>query len=287
VDDGPQSGLGRFLALVKRELGASDVRLLPPSEPVEAGNILTATLAAGQIVAVFDETPPDRDALERRLAMLVGTFNQSLEGGREHTPRPPPTRSLGDELAALATRAQAVDAVVIDAHSPVVWGSAVRGAVANASAASDSSGVALAYIEPASIGGGRAAQDGSLDLGEDSPPPPDAAAIDEAERVSDRAELSPRAVKLVRALPAIGGLRKGGKLHAVLRDEGIGYVATSFASIYVLVLVYAAPFDELRAERSLLEALPRIERLVLALPPRDPPPAPLAGVVSLRRARRR
>ena len=99
--------------------------------------------------------------------------------------------------------------------------------------------------------------------------------------------LSSRAVALVRALPAIGGLRKGGRLHAALRDEGLGYLATSFASIYVLVLVFPAPFDELRAERSTLEALPRIERLVLALPPREPPPAPIAGVVALRRPRRR
>jgi hypothetical protein len=33
--------------------------------------------------------------------------------------------------------------------------------------------------------------------------------------------------------------------------------------------------------------LPRIERLVVALPPLDPKPSPIAGVVALRRGRRR
>src|SRR5213079_530923 len=38
--------------------------------------------------------------------------------------RPPPSLSLHEELAALVQRAGAVDATVIDAHSPVVWGTA-------------------------------------------------------------------------------------------------------------------------------------------------------------------
>jgi hypothetical protein len=55
-----------------------------------------------------------------------------------------------------------------------------------------------------------------------------------------------------------------------------------------LTLVFAAAFDELRAERAVLESLPRIERLVLALPPLNPePPRQGAGVVSMRRPRRR
>jgi hypothetical protein len=62
-------------------------------------------------------------------------------------------------------------------------------------------------------------------------------------------------------------------------------VAHSFAGIYLLVLIFDAPFDELRAERAVLDALGRIERLVLALPPHDPDPTEGAGVVAMRRRR--
>jgi hypothetical protein len=71
------------------------------------------------------------------------------------------------------------------------------------------------------------------------------------------------------------------------REEAFGFVARSFGGIYVLLVIYEAPFDELRAERAIAERLPRIERLVMALPPLDPRPAPNAGVMALRRGRRR
>ena len=71
------------------------------------------------------------------------------------------------------------------------------------------------------------------------------------------------------------------------RDDSYGCVARSFAGIYVLIIVYDGPFDELRAERTVADGLPRIERLVLALPPLDPKPAPIAGIMAVRRGRRR
>ena len=70
-----------------------------------------------------------------------------------------------------------------------------------------------------------------------------------------------------------------------MRDHDFGYVARSFADIYVLVLVFDRPYDELCAEREIAAALPVIERLILALPPLDP--GPLAGMAPVRRARRR
>jgi hypothetical protein len=64
-------------------------------------------------------------------------------------------------------------------------------------------------------------------------------------------------------------------------------VAVSFASIYLLVLAFDGPFDEVRAERAVLESLPRVERLVLALPPLDPDPIVGTGAMRMRRPRRR
>jgi len=91
----------------------------------------------------------------------------------------------------------------------------------------------------------------------------------------------------VRGLPGVDALRKGRPLRETVRYADFGYVAHSFAAIYILVLVFESPFDELRAERALNDALPRIERLVLALPPLDPTPEPRANAVALRRPRRR
>ncbi len=82
-------------------------------------------------------------------------------------------------------------------------------------------------------------------------------------------------------------MRRGGHLAHTVREADLGVLVRSFASIYLLVLAFDGTFDELRAERAVEDALPRIERLVLALPPLDPKPAPIAGVISLRRGRRR
>ena len=69
--------------------------------------------------------------------------------------------------------------------------------------------------------------------------------------------------------------------------EGASYLVLSFSSIYLLCLVFEGDFDELRAERAAQESLPRVERLVAALPPLDPDPQPTGGVVALRGPRRR
>ncbi len=95
-----------------------------------------------------------------------------------------------------------------------------------------------------------------------------------------------RAIADVRNLPEMASLHKGGHLRHTAAEPGFGYVARSFAAIYVLVLVYDRPFDELLAKRAMTQALPTIERLVAALPPLDPPP-PTAGVAAMRGRRRR
>ena len=90
----------------------------------------------------------------------------------------------------------------------------------------------------------------------------------------------------MRALGTLEGLHKGRHFRHVEREQDF-YLALSFSGIYLLCVVFDAPFDELRAERAAHESLPRIERLVQALPPLDPEPQPMGGVIALRRPRRR
>jgi hypothetical protein len=95
-----------------------------------------------------------------------------------------------------------------------------------------------------------------------------------------------RAVAIVRAHPAMAGLHRGAHLHVTETGEGFGYIARSFAVIYVLIVVFDAPVTELRTRGAVAHALPGIERLVLAMPPLEPGP-PVGQVVAMRRGRPR
>jgi hypothetical protein len=274
--------LDRFLALVRKELAADDVRVDPPGAAANDGaaDELRCTLADGRVVvAKFLEQPPDRDAKLRRLEMLAGTFTGAFAEGVEAADKRGPARqsiarSLHDELRAIATRAGALNAIVIDANSPVVWGAARP------------QGLAVGHELPSGprLADAAKALDVDLMTSHEAPqaahdPPPHA---DTKVPAASR-----RAIHAVRQLGAIASVRKGRHLRHVERGADVGYVAHSFAGIYVLLVVFGGPFEELRAERTVVDALPRVERLVLALPPLDPRPSPVAGVISLRRPRRR
>jgi hypothetical protein len=257
-------GLERFLALVKRELGCDDVQVVEPGgDAIEGaeGRVLLARLPDGHLVAArFQESPPDAEVRLRRLEMLVSTFDAMVvdETQPVRRSRPPVTSSLHEELSALCARAASLNAIVIDANSPVIWGAAHPEGLASTS------------------------PDDSAELGIDQP------ANDGIEGESPSLLASHRALRVARGWEDLAALRRGKRLRRVEREGETPILAHSFAGIYVLVLAYGGGFDELRAERAVLEALPRIERLVMALPPLDPqPPTQGAGVVALRRPRRR
>lgn len=262
----------RFVQLAKRELAAVDVRLLASGEePPSAPNAVVVRLSDGRhLVATFEETPENAEVVERRLAMLAGTFPDALgavPSDRTRT-RPPVTSSLHEELKALAQRASAVDAIVIDVDSPVIWGSAtVR------SQPRMRPGVQLRGV---SISETSASSDGALIHPEES-----THRLAELASSPEDPPLTRKAVAAVRRLSSLDELHKGRPLRHVARDEDF-YLAVSFSSIYVLCLIFTEAFDELRAERAVQESLPRIERLVLALPPLDPGPHPMGSVVAFR-----
>ena len=307
----------RFLLLAQRELSADDVRLLAPGEsPPVAANVIVARLEDGRhVVASFGTTPTEPEVLTRRLAMLAGTFAEALATPSKS--RMPIVSSLHEELKALALRARAHDVVVIDGDSPVVWGCASVSAKPRARNEMLLRDVSTRELtsrdEPSAPGGGLHAVAASDDSGplQDAtaptgnlrmaPPPaesaPTLASLDQphehehehdagAHDEQEEPEITRRAIALIRALPQLDLLHKGKHLRHVSRDES-SYLVLSFSSIYLLCIVFDGEFDELRAERAAQESLPRIERLVLALPPLDPDPQPMGSVVALRRPRRR
>ena len=257
-----QSDLERFLALVCRELGAENVRVLDGEEQgVEDPCELRCRMTDGRNIGVrFAAPPSEREACQRRLEMLASSFDAVAEDdpGQQRRSRPPVAQALRDELVALCDRAAALNAIVIDANSPIEWG--IARPQGGTSLTPRASSTTLADAAEAPVAG--------------------------AEAEAPVALASRRALEVVRGLPELAALRKGRHLRYVERTGAAPIVVHSFAGIYLLVLVFDAPLDELRAERAVVEALPRIERLVLALPPLDP--SPHADVVAMRgRSRKR
>ncbi len=282
--DSSGSPLDRLVALVRRELAASDVRVLSATEAVPtAPNVITAKMHDSRIVvATFDDAPSDRTARERRLGILVDTFAQALspDSDRFRAARVSVGTSLQEELRALAVRAAAADVIVIDVDSPVVWGSALGGSVPSNPPQAIEPLMDLSGPQLVS-GANEGLSDGDLradpEDGEEDP------LLSEVVQ----AEASRRAIAFVRGLPYGTAAHKGRHFRHLMREDDFGYLAISFSGIYVLILVFGGDFDELRAERAAADALPRVERLVLALPPLDPEPEPTADVIAIRRPRRR
>ena len=309
----------RFVQLAKRELQAEDVRMLAIGEATpEAPNVLVTRLADGRhVVASFASPPKDQEALARRLSMLASTFVEALATApsEKQRARPRPATSLHEELKALSARAQAHDVVVIDTDSPVLWGCASVPARPRArnefilrevsdrelsSQVDDDSG----QIADLAVGEAGEPEESSVvtEIGPDQSPAfgvdprtlresqpmlsPESAQLLSNEDLPEVSAITQRAISAVRRLPALDGLHKGRHLRHVEREANF-LLALSFSGIYILCLVFEGDFDELRAERAAADALPRIERLVQALPPLDPdPPQPMGGVAALRRRRR-
>jgi hypothetical protein len=188
-------------------------------------------------------------------------------------------------LYALAARTGAASSAVVDFQSPVVWGT---------SEPRHGSESVIAALELADLLEALAPTDLDIlalcELGTDQLRPTVAqSSLKEAHRSSLRhwvarlQDLAPaRRRGEVTTYRALASVREGagdeaspppsGHFRRVVHDEGFGYVARSFASIYILVLVFDDQFSELHAEAALLHALPVVERLVLALPPVEPPP---------------
>jgi MshEN domain len=366
-----------FVEVVKRSLAAKDVRILDEGEaPPTSGQTLACELPTGQVLAVmFEERPANPDSARRRLEMLVRAFASTLSAAGEPHHTLSKAHALHHELAALVGRAGALDAVVIDANSPAIWGGATlelpeiiedeptrepdnviridrQSPSARRSELIDRSrelgirafealaidprammlipreicdehrfvplfgvgaGLLLAMADPTDLAGvHRAVLTTGLEVepclanerlirfvlawnhaGEKHPHGDVLGPLD-PETMSQRETLAKnvcdrwarhfairRAIQVVRSMQEMSLLHKGGHLNRTITEPSFALIARSFAAIYVLVVVFPGPFDEIRAKHAISQALPIIEQLVLALPPRDPPPS-ISGAKAMR-----
>lgn len=82
--------------------------------------------------------------------------------------------------------------------------------------------------------------------------------------------LAEAAVPLVVEATREHPLRRGGHLHLLRSVEPPFAAAESFAGVYMLLLLFDAPFAASEVGVRVRRALPEIEALTVALPPPDP-----------------
>ena len=243
--------LGKFLELVQRELGAADARLeLGGRDPTHPSLVWCAADRGARVVAVFDSKPADAEPLRQRLEVLTRSFfdvaGPKIRAKLNRVAADAATTRLDGALEDLTERASAVACVVIDAQSPVIWGTNLpRGDWANVPAA--------------------------LRLAEQAAEPPALRLVD---RTGDLDQAPRSWVFAARAIAAVRRRRSEDDPlpRETVRSNGFGYIVRPFATIYMMLLVFEGDFSELHAEGAVVHALPHIEHLVLAIPPLDTPP---------------
>jgi hypothetical protein len=212
----------RLLEVVKAKLGAVDARIEiggnPPTSPETAWH----AFSHARVVAVFDAPIPDPELMQKRLASLCGGFQDIVQEAVDRLPTvraEDPREQLDEELTALAGRAGATRAIVLDLNSEVIWGI---------------SRVTPNHTQPQEV-----LEQWANDV-----------------RANYTADLRGSRGHVIRV--------------PVCSDREC--LAKLFGGVYVISLFFDGPLSEPVAVGALLHAASRIERLVVALPPIEPPP---------------
>jgi hypothetical protein len=289
-----QTAMLRFLDLVRKELDAQDTRAELGGLDPDDERLLWARVAGGfRIVAVFDLPPPNRDDKQAHLDHLVASFSQTLtQTSLPPPPNPPetPAKRLDEALEALRARTGAISVVIIDGHSPVMWGAS------NPERHSDDVGD---LVKTGDAIHALLAADVDLDA---------ICALRGPDATRRLRELSVRGEALALLAHVLEGSDDTAVRHDLLtclavartrhevsgptptpssrwvhHDVQFGYLVRGFANIYLLVLVFEGAFSELYVESAVVHTLPAIEQMLLALPPLDPGPGAKRGrVIPLR-----
>lgn len=281
------NSLLRLLDLVRQDLGAADARAeIGGGEPTDPKLVWAAHPGGFRVVVVFNEAPADPGDKHRRLVELLESFAGVNAGvdGVELRSDSSLERRLDAELDALAARVEAACAFVVDAESPVIWGTSGRRHLDDGvDMVTRLSGVlrrakqaGINPFELVSLAGDAAELELRL-TGRGLDPWSARFLVREQERCSGAGSTFRRELAAASALASLREVWTDGPSSPVeprSLDEHFGVVARSFAVSYALVLAFDGTFSPLHAEAAALHALPVIERLVMALPPIEPPDKP-------------
>lgn len=289
----------RLLDLVRHKLAAADAR-------IEIGGNLPDTERAvwvplnphRRVVAVFESAPPE-DATTK-LAALVEAFVFSADASASDGPVALAPRTfpveIDAELDGLAVRAQAVCAVLIDASSPVVWGRSHADLTDDVGLMLDIA-EAVRAVMPTSTATEPVVSPSLASSGPDDarwlPMDPAALLADESrwpDVLREHVTSKEQARRLLMAALGIHAAREAvadepttlGSVHRILRRGGYAFMVRSLGGVYLLILAFEGGFSEPSAEGVVRRGSSQIEKLIVKLPPTDPPPKP-GRVLSLRR----
>lgn len=262
-----EKAIGKLLDLIRRRLPTCDVSIHEKFPKTVDDRVICRQFSASKalIVRINDENE-DRQSVLETIESIFDCFAFTLE--ERKTPLPNPAiaiQLLQRELSKLADKISATDVVVIDVASPVLWCSAVSGTVVEPQL--DPYAPKLVLVD----------DDFTHDTSTKSPDSDDA-----DDMFVGLPRDSDRAIRMLRDQPTFAPLPKGGQLRHKVRESDFGFVSRIFADIYALVAIFDGIFDEIRTEREINESLPDVERLVLALPPRDPTPRQPGRAASLK-----
>lgn len=283
----------KLLDVVKRELEAVEARIELGTREPDDPSVLCSSLKNGwRLVVVFAEPPTAKDELSERLEVYAKSFTGLTTHPEDWSAmsRELVGRRLDDELAEISERAGALRALVIDRQSPMIWGtSGARRADEDVD-----TGIKTAEALDAAVKGGVDIEQllsGSAEevrelLNKRGAPGTFLSRESDRIRSESRSENAWRHHVLVSC--AIRGVRRllaadtqGAHLREMVHQPPRFYLARAFASIYCLIVVFDEEFSELHAEAAVVHGIAAIERLVMALPPVDPPPRG-GKVISLR-----
>lgn len=262
----------RLLDLVRQKLDAVDARIEIGGSPPDGECAVSIALNPHRrVVAVFEGDPPEDAA--SRLAALVDAFTASADApqsdGLAALSRRTLPAEIDSELNGLSVRAKAVFAVLIDASSPVIWGrshaelpDAIDAMREMTDALGDGDAAAL-LSEPA-----RWPRPLREHAGKD----------EESARRFVMAALGVRAAREA----AEDEPTAVGSMHKTIRVGGYTFMVRSLGGVYLLIIGFEGGFSEPGAEGVLQRGHTEIERLIVKLPPTDPPPRP-GRVVAMRK----
>lgn len=274
--------LRRFLEIVQRDAGAEDVFIRVGGAQIENSDKLLSVPWRDDVALILQwSAAPEPTVLEKAQRIATEFVNnafpeEALEAAVHlptHAVVRDVSRELDEALGLLARRARAEEALIIDHKSPEIWGSSeyprhgwnLEDVIAVDKIEHTLGALGLSLATLAALATEDELQAALREKGLESTTLRERARDVRWAKSLCEESIDPAKLRIFRALASARAAETLGhdSLSPTVRTR-------AFANIYRVVLVYDDVVSDLHFETAIHKMLPVIERLLLALPPRDP-----------------